>query len=293
MLLLAGLYSLLAAGITFILMQPLVRNPSSRLTVVNYRGTDVPSVGGLVLVAAFLAIQGIASIATLVSYPVTFGDPARSVSIPALVLFSVENQGLVVVTLGFFTFGLIDDLFEGGRARGFRGHLAALARGTITGGVIKIAGGGLVALIAGALWETTLLEGLADAVIVALSANLLNLLDLRPGRAAKAFLIWWAPVAAVSWQRAYFPVSAAVAAACVVWLPDDLRERGMLGDAGANMLGAVAGAGLALALPQPGKVVALTVLLLLTIASELWSFTAAIERARPLRWFDALGRKFS
>jgi UDP-GlcNAc:undecaprenyl-phosphate GlcNAc-1-phosphate transferase len=293
MLLLAGLNFMLAAGFTFILKQQLLRDPSPRLTVVNYRGVDVASVGGLLITAAFLAIEGVGAIATLAGYPVTARDPARAFSAPARLMLSAENQGIVIVAMGFFAFGLIDDLFEGGRARGFRGHLAALSKGMVTGGVIKIVGGGLVALAAGALWEATLIEGLGAAVIVALSANLLNLLDLRPGRTAKAFLIWWTPLAAASWQRVYLPVSAAVASACLVWLPDDLKERGMLGDAGANMLGAVAGAGLALALPPVGKVIALIALVLLTLASELWSFTAVIEKLRPLRWFDGLGRKFS
>jgi hypothetical protein len=81
-----------------------------------------------------------------------------------------------------------------------------------------------------------------------------------------------------------------LAGATAVWLFADLTERGMLGDSGANMLGAVLGAGAVLTLGLPGRVALLAVLAGLTLASERWSFSSAIDRFAPLRWLDRLGR---
>ena len=72
----------------------------------------------------------------------------------------------------------------------------------------------------------------------------MNLLDLRPGRASKGFLTAWIVLAAFAWGSAYVVLSLPVAAATLLWLAPDLGERGMLGDVGANLLGAVLGAGL-------------------------------------------------
>jgi hypothetical protein len=87
-----------------------------------------------------------------------------------------------------------------------------------------------------------------------------------------------------------FEVSAALAGATLAWLFVDLKEKGMLGDSGANMLGAVLGAGVVLSFGLAGRVLVLVALVALTLASERWSFTAAIENFAPLRWMDRLGR---
>jgi hypothetical protein len=74
-------------------------------------------------------------------------------------------------------------------------------------------------------------------------------------------------------------------------LPADLGERVMLGDCGANALGALLGLRLA-ALPgratRAGLLGAVTVL---TLASEKVSFTRVIESTPGLRELDRLGRR--
>jgi UDP-N-acetylmuramyl pentapeptide phosphotransferase/UDP-N-acetylglucosamine-1-phosphate transferase len=74
-------------------------------------------------------------------------------------------------------------------------------------------------------------------------------------------------------------------------LPDDLGEKAMLGDAGANALGAMLGAAAAVSLPRPARIGALAVIAGLTAASEKVSFTKVIERTAPLKWLDMLGRR--
>lgn len=128
--------------------------------------------------------------------------------------------------------------------------------------------------------------------MVAGAANLLNLLDLRPGRALKAAVIGGALTAADP-RVAAAPAAAAAAAAgaAVGLLGPDLAGETMLGDTGANSAGALLGAALVARTGRRGRLVALTVLSALTLASERVSFTAVIESTPGLRELDALGRR--
>ena len=64
----------------------------------------------------------------------------------------------------------------------------------------------------------------------------------------------------------------------------------MLGDAGANALGAMLGASAA-GLSRPTRIALLAGIAGLTAASEKVSFTKVIERTPALRWLDMLGRR--
>src|SRR5918996_465674 len=169
--------------------------------------------------------------------------------------------------------------------------LLGLAAGRLTGGGIKLLGGALAGLLVAGLatpddrpaW-TVLLGG----VVVASAANTANLLDLRPGRCAKVFLPLW--VAGCLFDPGGGAWSAGLAGAALATLPFDLREQGMLGDAGANALGAVAGT-LLLAGPTWLLWAAAAGLLGLQLASERVSFTRVIEGNRVLRAADRLGRR--
>lgn len=121
-----------------------------------------------------------------------------------------------------------------------------------------------------------------DTALIAGTANFTNLCDLRPGRAAKVTLV----LAAGLLRGGAAPVLGA-AAGC---LPSDLGEKSMLGDCGANALGAAVGTVAAAGLPRPVKLAALLAVIGLNLASERVSFTAVIDRTPVLRWLDQLGR---
>lgn len=186
--------------------------------------------------------------------------------------------------------GAVDDL--GGRAdvKGLRGHLRALREGEVTSGVIKIAAlveAGIVSVAwsdrrDGRGWGA---HTLAGAALVAGSADLANLLDLRPGRALKVALACGIPLALGG-----RPAAAAVTGAGLVVLPDDLRGSSMLGDTGANPLGAAVGLAAAQALPPAGRWAALGVVAALVLVSERVSFTRVIESTPVLRQLDRWGR---
>jgi UDP-N-acetylmuramyl pentapeptide phosphotransferase/UDP-N-acetylglucosamine-1-phosphate transferase len=201
----------------------------------------------------------------------------------------------LVAGLGAGALGLYDDI-AGSRPeqradKGFRGHLRALAAGRVSAGAVKVAGIGAAGLAAGALLGGSPARPLRDAVlaggIVAGTANLLNLLDLRPGRAIKAATVLGAPLLT---GEAGDLVAGPLGAAAAV-LPEDLGESVMLGDAGANALGALLGLGLAARLGTAGRWTALAGLVALTVASERVSFTRVIEATPGLREFDRLGRR--
>jgi UDP-N-acetylmuramyl pentapeptide phosphotransferase/UDP-N-acetylglucosamine-1-phosphate transferase len=189
--------------------------------------------------------------------------------------------------------GAYDDLFahavERQSDKGLGGHLRALRSGRVSGGVVKVAliGAGSVS----AAWllpagpRSRWIGPLGNAVLIAGTANLVNLFDLRPGRAAKVTLM----ISCVGIAAGEPGPMAAVAGASAAVLPDDLAERTMLGDLGANTLGAVLGVRLAGG-SLPTRIAAGVAIAGLTLASERVSFTRVIASTMPLRWLDELGR---
>jgi UDP-GlcNAc:undecaprenyl-phosphate/decaprenyl-phosphate GlcNAc-1-phosphate transferase len=169
--------------------------------------------------------------------------------------------------------------------------LAALRSGVVTSGTVKIAGVGLSAAAAsmvlgrasGAGGVIRLADRLMDTALIAGTANFTNLCDLRPGRAAKVTIALAAGLVGVG--------AAPVLGAAAGCLPSDLGERSMLGDCGANALGAAVGTVAAASLPRPAKLAVLLAVVGLNLASERVSFTAVIDRTPALRWLDHLGRR--
>jgi hypothetical protein len=192
-------------------------------------------------------------------------------------------MGLVAGTAAV---GLYDDLYGDRHARGLKGHLAALRDGQVTTGMVK-----LVALAAGAAGAAAL-DGrrgnavLLDVVLVAGSGNLVNLLDLRPGRAGKATVLAAAGLLATG---AGGPGAAAALGAATASLPFDLRERGMLGDCGANTLGVMLGWAASRGLGCRARVALATAVVAVTLAGERVSFSAVIDGHPALCAVDRAG----
>jgi UDP-N-acetylmuramyl pentapeptide phosphotransferase/UDP-N-acetylglucosamine-1-phosphate transferase len=234
----------------------------------NYRGRTVSLAGGP-------ALAGAAAVTA-----------AAGASGPA------AAAAALTAGLGAGAVGLYDDLVGGRpehRAKGFHGHLAALRQGRVTSGVVKIVGIGAASLTAAALLprrSRPVAELVLGTGLIAGSANLLNLLDLRPGRALKVGLLVGAPLAT---GRSGALLAGPVGAAAGL-LPDDLAERTMLGDCGANALGALLGTTLAARTGVVGKAVGLAVVAGLAATSERVSFTQVIARTPGLRELDELGR---
>jgi hypothetical protein len=208
-----------------------------------------------------------------------------------------RRAAMAVAGTGAALFGGYDDLAGDGASRGFRGHIGALRQGEVTTGAVKLAGIGATGIVAAALAGSgqagisradagsgragAIADGLINAGLVAGGANLINLFDLRPGRAIKV---------ALGAGGLLGPAAVPTLAASAALLPEDLAERAMLGDAGANAIGAMLGAA-AIGLPRRARLGALAAIVGLTAASEVVSFTKIIERTPALRWLDLLGRR--
>jgi UDP-GlcNAc:undecaprenyl-phosphate/decaprenyl-phosphate GlcNAc-1-phosphate transferase len=209
---------------------------------------------------------------------------------------SRASLAMAVAGGGGLGFGVLDDLAGSGKRRGLRGHLGALAHGEVTTGTVKLAGLAATGLASGLLAGGKRSDVVLNAGLIAGGANLLNLFDLRPGRAVKvatlsAWLIAAGGAATGPDRSAGLAAVAAPLGAGLALLPEDLGERAMLGDAGANALGAMLGAAAAISLPRPARVGLLAGIVALTAASEQVSFTKVIERTPALRRLDMLGRR--
>ncbi len=250
------------------------------VTRLNYRGRALPCpFGVLVAAAALIALTPLALVAR-------FGTVR---------LFEPRFAYVLLYSLGVLVLGLIDDLLGSGRAvaavapRGLRGHAAAVSRGEFSTGALKLLGSIGLALAAASYYSSEERWLLAAAVLV-LATHVFNLLDLRPGRSAKAFLVLGAGLTIGSsdlrpgWAVGVFAGPALVAG----WF--DLREQAMLGDTGASVVGALAGLWIVLTLSGTGQLVALAVLGAVTLYGELRSISMLVDRVPVLRKLDSLGR---
>lgn len=254
---------------------PILRHLSAEGMVrENWRGRELPFPGGIAIVAAGVLALGLcAALAQLAGADVF--EPAVGV--------------VVTYTLGVALLGLIDDLLAGA-SRGWRGHGRAVLGGGFSTGALKAAGSLALALfvLAGQGYGDG--EYLLAVALLVLTTNLFNLLDLRPGRTLKAFALLGAGLTLGAWDVVPLWTLGLFAAPVLVAGLFDLRERTMLGDTGANLIGGLAGLWLVLTLGTTGQAIALAVVLALTVYGEFRSLSALIERTPLLRQIDSIGR---
>lgn len=307
------------AGLGHVLRRKRIK--ASQWERTNFHGVTVSLRGGVAMAGASVASAAVAS---------ALSDQPRAA------------LGGVVASLGGGLAGYIDDVDQGAHdggkvAKGLKGHLGALAHGQVTTGVIKIAGIGASALAASALVgsKATSVSGKAadlalNTVLIAGTANLANLLDLRPGRALKATVLVATPLSYFSCAAAKTsasgasvtsatasvtsgasgapsatpaaPASASGAsaqrllasglnAAAITALVEDLQETTMLGDTGANAAGALLGTSLAANDSWKLRLGTALGVVGLILASEKVSFSKVIAANPALNWLDQLWRR--
>lgn len=292
------------AGLGYVLRRKRIK--ASQWERTNFHGVTVSLRGGVAMAGASVASAAVAS---------AFSDQPRAA------------LGGLVASLGGGLAGYIDDVDQGAHdggkvAKGLKGHLGALAHGQVTTGVIKIAGIGASALAASALVgsKATSVSGKAadlvlNTVLIAGTANLANLLDLRPGRALKATVLVATPLSYFSCADAKTPASGAsgapsakpvspaspasaqrllasgLNAAAITALVEDLQETTMLGDTGANAAGALLGTSLAANDSWKLRLGTTLGVVGLILASEKVSFSKVIAANPALNWLDQLWRR--
>jgi UDP-N-acetylmuramyl pentapeptide phosphotransferase/UDP-N-acetylglucosamine-1-phosphate transferase len=274
---LAAVAGLLAGRVVWLLLRPLFRQ--QLFLRENWRGRTVTTAVGVVLPLGLVVVEAGRAVA----------GAAGAGEIGGL---SSARLAVVITVVGFGLLGLLDDLAGVGDARGLRGHLATLAGGRLTTGGVKLLGGVAVALVAVAPGAGRNVGRLVvDGLLVASAANLGNLLDRRPGRVGKAALAAFVGLAAAVRADAQLADVAVVIGAAAGLLVDDLHERLMLGDTGANVLGAALGLGVVLTCGPATRAIVLVVVLALNGLSEVVSFTRIIDAVPPFRALDQMGRR--
>jgi hypothetical protein len=242
-----------------------------RLAMRNYRGLVISAGLGISLAVVSL-VPGIVS-------DISAAVRGEHVSIRAVSFLG----GCTLVFAG----GLIDDLIGSG-PRGIRAHLGAMLRGRLTTGTLKI----LLAVVASALIVFTGPSGIgriaAGMILMPAFANLWNGFDVAPGRAAKFFILAaWVTVTFATYANGVL-LRMLGATVFLGWL--DLKERGMLGDSGSNLLGFTLAVSL-YGLLSTGALIGLAVVgVALNLLAETVTLSTIISSVRPLRWFDELGR---
>jgi UDP-N-acetylmuramyl pentapeptide phosphotransferase/UDP-N-acetylglucosamine-1-phosphate transferase len=266
-----------AGALWWLLLTPVLAAPAFART--NYRGAPVATAGGLAVVLGTVTVVGAAAVAVSARWLVPgVDDTSRSL--------------VIVPVLGFGLLGLLDDLVATRSGGGFRRHLQALAWGHPSTGTVKLVGGAVIAVITVAGLDGRRLGWLVvDAAVVALAANLGNLLDRAPARTTKVAALAFAILIVATGADAALAGPALVIGAAVALALPELREQVMLGDTGANVIGAAVGLALVIELGDVALAVVAVLLLAANLASEWVSFSSVIDHARPLRWVDRLGSR--
>jgi UDP-GlcNAc:undecaprenyl-phosphate GlcNAc-1-phosphate transferase len=245
----------------------------------NYRGREVAFPAGAVLIAC--SLLALAPLAVL-------DDRAD------LDLLDPELRRWAVYVLGVALLGLLDDALGRGAAadtaRGWRGHARAVLDGRFSTGAIKAVGALSLAAYAASGRGQEGLDYVADLALLLLATNLFNLLDLRPGRAEKAFVALMAGLCIGGTTLEPLELVGVFVGPILVVGWFTLRERAMLGDTGSNLIGALAGVAMLETLDETGRLVALGVVTALTVYGEFRSISETIERFPPLRALDSFGR---
>ena len=236
--------------------------------VKNYKGNDIPSMMGISLIFSVL-------VAATIWFVLQGGREPSFLYI----IFGCAFMGLV---------GTLDDVIGNHESKGFKGHISNFLKGKVTTGVLKMLAAAVVAGSMSIVISDSILAIIMNFLLISLVTNFINLLDTRPGRAIKGFLIITILSILI---RQILAIHAIVIGAILAYWPIDLSAKGMLGDTGANFLGIVLGISLAMQNNMWVKGAYVFIFLFLNLASEKVSFSKVIEKNTALRFLDQIGRK--
>ncbi len=239
----------------------------------NYRGKKVPRAGGFLFFLSFV----LAGCWQVIFFPQS----------------GLQFFALLYLVTGLSLLGLADDFFGNNKSKGFRGHIGNFVKNKeISTGLIKALYGLIISLTAVAFNRVEPGEIILAGLIVALSSNSFNSLDLRPGRALKIFMFLSLFIILTTRDRNLTLLLFPFLATLLVYLPYELGEYVMLGDSGANALGGVIGYLLVIGFSVEVQVFFLLLLIIWQIFSDTFSLTKIIASNRLLNSFDNLGRRY-
>ena len=191
--------------------------------------------------------------------------------------------------MAMFFAGALDDLIGNRNVSGLKGHFKSLFKGELTTGGFKALFGGFVGLVVSVCISSSIVDIIVNTLIIALSTNLMNLFDLRPGRAIKAYLVIMIPIyITLTGSTKVFPLL--ILPNVLAYFNTDLKARGMMGDTGSNVLGISIGVLMARGYGIKVRLAWLVFLILMHLITEKFSLTKIIEKNKVLKFIDDLGR---
>ncbi|MFA5524266.1 MAG: phospho-N-acetylmuramoyl-pentapeptide-transferase [Tissierellales bacterium] len=239
-------------------------------TSLNYRNQNTPIGMGLV----FVLVQSFVII-TFVQFK------NNSNTFNFFYIFSIQMIALI---------GVIDDLIGEKEVKGFRGHIYSLFNLRLTTGGLKLIIGGVVGLLVSLTLSKNPFELIVNILIIGLFTNLINLFDLRPGRACKVFIVFSILMIFSAMSKEYNYIITSLMGNVLVYIPYDLKAKSMMGDAGSNVLGMTLGVFCAATQSISIKIVYLIVIVIIHVVSEFRSLTEIIDNNKVLCYIDKLGR---
>lgn len=237
----------------------------------NYRGDMIPVGLGLVFIPTLV----INSIILIYSNIV----PEKIIMIYMLLFASIAMSFV----------GIMDDSLGNRGVTGLIGHFKALFKGSLTTGAFKALLGGFVGLTLAVTLSKSIPNIIVATLVVALSTNMMNLFDLRPGRAIKAYVIL-AIIIFLASAKFNREVMMLIVPAVLAYFYFDLRALTMMGDAGSNVLGVSIGVFIVSSFDLPVQLVSLVLLVAIHVLTEKFSLTKIIENNKFLDYVDKLGR---
>ena len=221
--------------------------------------------------------------------------PALMVNSAILTYFNIEHDRLLLIFVLLFAVmamafaGIMDDAIGNRDVTGLKGHFLSMFKGRLTTGGFKAVLGGFIGIVVSAAVADNILGVVVGTLVVALATNFMNLLDLRPGRAIKVYLIISILVLifAGDFNRQLYML---LLPGVVSYFIFDLKALSMMGDAGSNVLGVFIGVMIVISFSIQVQLVCLVGLIAIHVLTEKYSLTKLIEQNSVLNFIDKLGR---
>lgn len=208
-------------------------------------------------------------------------------------MLSLFQSDYLLFILGLMTvsfLGFIDDMLGQRDTLGFKGHLGALLKGRLTTGGLKAGGGFAMALFLAYFHSPSIQDLVINCFLIGLFTNLINLLDLRPGRAIKGFFFFLLVIIPLAAGKVEWMLVAPLMGVVLYYFRFDVGARTMMGDAGSNVLGLALGYFAVLFLPFWYRAGILLFLIGTHLYTEKYSLSITIENVAWLRAIDQWGR---
>ena len=191
--------------------------------------------------------------------------------------------------VSMFFAGILDDIIGNRDVSGLKGHFKSLLNGKLTTGGFKALFGGFIGLVISIAISKNIYDIVINTLIIALSTNLMNLLDLRPGRAIKGYLLI-SIVLLFTLGEYTRNLLLLIFPNVIAYFNQDLKAKAMMGDTGSNVLGISIGILFVMGYPLKVRLIWLAFLIFIHILTEKYSLTKIIENNKFLNFIDKLGR---